>query len=183
MDREAIEAAPRKPIKTLADVMAWLNDMALAKAYFDDEADQDAIEAQAVLRALTPPPEAGEDTIANAASAIMDVFCGGDPTWRSRIERSMLLESADWAGAVELARAALLASPSPKASPQEAEGWKPWVRALAVRVSVAFGALHRNGLNEAESAMFDDACEALAELIGTGLLAASPTPQEAGREG
>jgi hypothetical protein len=76
MDREAIEAAPRKPIKTLADVMAWLNDMALAKAYFDDEADQDAIEAQAVLRALTPPPEAGEDTIANAASAIMDVFCG-----------------------------------------------------------------------------------------------------------
>jgi hypothetical protein len=50
-------------------------------------------------------------------------------------------------------------------------------------MSVAFGALHRNGLNEAESAMFDDACEALAELIGTGLLAASPTPQEAGREG
>jgi hypothetical protein len=105
-----------------------------------------------------------------------DEIVGWSTDYEDIEEAAMLFLSND-------APAALLASPSPKASPQEAEGWKPWVRALAVRVSVAFGALHRNGLNEAESAMFDDACEALAELIGTGLLAASPTPQEAGREG
>jgi hypothetical protein len=42
-----------------------------------------------------------------AAAAIVDIWMGGDTAWRSRLEDSDFLESADWQGAVQLAQAAL----------------------------------------------------------------------------
>lgn len=51
------------------------------------------------------PPEPAR--VASAAAAIMDVFMGGDQAWRARMDQSEILDSADWARAVELATAVL----------------------------------------------------------------------------
>ena len=51
-----------------------------------------------------------DPAIIAAAGAIIDIWMGGDKTWRSRINESDFLESYDWLNAVELATAALSAA-------------------------------------------------------------------------
>lgn len=63
-----------------------------------------------------------------AAAAIVAVWMGGNQEWRTRLDDSDFLESADWANAQELAKAAL-----------EAAG----VSTLQARVAVLEGALER----------------------------------------
>jgi hypothetical protein len=45
----------------------------------------------------------------SAAAAIVDIWMGGDQTWRARLHDSDFLESADWQNALELSRAAITA--------------------------------------------------------------------------
>jgi hypothetical protein len=53
------------------------------------------------------------------AAAIVDIWMGGDTSWRRRINDSDFLESADWLRAVELSKAVLAAA---GATPSKAEG-------------------------------------------------------------
>jgi hypothetical protein len=48
-----------------------------------------------------------------AAGRIIDIMTGGQFDWRSRIDESEFLESADWQCAVAYARAALNTESSP----------------------------------------------------------------------
>lgn len=57
--------------------------------------------------------------ITAAAGRIMDIFTGGDTSWRLHMDRSLILESADWARSMELAAAAISA-PSDQAVVTEA---------------------------------------------------------------
>lgn len=62
-----------------------------------------------------------------AASRIMDVFMGGHTGWRERMDESGILESADWAHAVRLARAALPSKPDAVTVPFQ-QRVAPWMQ-------------------------------------------------------
>jgi hypothetical protein len=51
--------------------------------------------------------ESDQNTVTAAAAAIVDIWMGNDRSWRTRINDSDFLESADWQMAVKLATAAL----------------------------------------------------------------------------
>lgn len=63
----------------------------------------------AEIRALTPS-QASEDAVTVGAAAVVDIWMGGDKSWRSRLDDSEFLESADWQNAIELASAVVIAA-------------------------------------------------------------------------
>lgn len=52
----------------------------------------------------------GQDDVTTAAGAIIDIWMGGDKSWRSRLDELEFLESADWINAIEIATAVLKAT-------------------------------------------------------------------------
>lgn len=52
-----------------------------------------------------------ESAVTLGAAAIVDIWMGGDTSWRVRLDDSEFLESADWERAREEARAAIAAQP------------------------------------------------------------------------
>ena len=77
-----LEALAREPIKTLADVLCWIDNMAHATAYYEGKANDDAIEGGDVLRALIrSAPAPGREEIAKIIMESMWSPASGSVSW------------------------------------------------------------------------------------------------------
>jgi len=64
-------------------------------------------------RGQAEPPAYSDSERTTTAAAIMDVWMGGNQAWRTDMDKSLILESADWEQALKLADAALAARSVP----------------------------------------------------------------------